>query len=173
MTKTIDFSTLSLQDALDLAILIEEEAAERYEELAEQMEAHHTPDAGEFFRTMIKNEKKHGSDLAKRRAEMFGDAETKVDRSMLWEVEAPGYDSVEMFMSAGRALSVALDSEKKAFQFFVDALEHITDGEVKALFEELRDEELAHQDLVLKELAKLPDEESPDREAFADDPVAQ
>ena len=164
MTRTIDFTTLTLQDALDLAILIEEEAAERYEELAEQMEAHHTMDAGEFFRTMIGNEKKHGAELAKRRSELFGDAEVQVDRSLLWEVEAPAYDSVQMFMTAGQALGVALDAEKKAFQFFSDALAHIENAEVKQLFEELRDEEVVHQDLVLKELQKLPDESSSDRE---------
>ena len=41
----IDFAALSLKDALDLAVLIEEEAKERYEDLAEQMELHHTPEA--------------------------------------------------------------------------------------------------------------------------------
>ena len=42
--RGIDFNTLSLQDALDLAILIEEEAKDRYEELAaELMELDKTP----------------------------------------------------------------------------------------------------------------------------------
>lgn len=45
-TSGIDFATLSTQDALDLAILIEEEAEERYREFAHHMEVHHTPDAG-------------------------------------------------------------------------------------------------------------------------------
>ena len=48
----IDFSALTLKDALDLAILIEEEARERYEDFADQMEQHHTPEAGRFFRFM-------------------------------------------------------------------------------------------------------------------------
>jgi len=39
MTSTlgIDFASLSLKDALDLAVLVEEEARERYEEFADQM----------------------------------------------------------------------------------------------------------------------------------------
>jgi len=173
MSRSIDFSSLSLQDALDLAILIEDEAAERYEEFAEQMEAHHTPDAAGFFRVMIGNEKKHGEDLAKRRSQMFGDAEVNVDRSMLWEVEAPAYDNVEMFMTAKQALLVAVDAERKAHQFFVDAIEHLDNAEVRALFEELRDEEIVHQDLVKKELAKLPESAGIDDSVYSDEPIAQ
>jgi len=173
MPRTIDFASLSLQDALDLAILIEEEAAERYEELAVQMDDHHTPDAAAFFRVMIRNEKKHGEDLARRRIELFGDTEMKVDRSMLWEVEAPEYDMVEMFMPARAALLVALDAEKKAHRFFLDAIPHVTDPDVRALFEELRDEETEHQNLVRKELAKLPESAGIDDGIYADDPVPQ
>ena len=40
-TAKIDFAMLSLRDALDLGILIEEEARERYEELAAQMDDRH------------------------------------------------------------------------------------------------------------------------------------
>ena len=35
-TRGIDFRALSLKDALDLAVLIEQEAEERYEEFAAQ-----------------------------------------------------------------------------------------------------------------------------------------
>ena len=42
---SIDPAALSLVDALDLAILIEEEAQERYTEFTAQMEQHRTPDA--------------------------------------------------------------------------------------------------------------------------------
>jgi hypothetical protein len=49
---TIDFASLTLQDALDLAILIEEEAKERYEEFADNLSLHHTPEAAHFFTTM-------------------------------------------------------------------------------------------------------------------------
>ena len=37
MTRDIDFTELSLQDTLDLAIAIEEEARERYLEFVDQM----------------------------------------------------------------------------------------------------------------------------------------
>ncbi|HET9315886.1 MAG TPA: ferritin family protein, partial [Vicinamibacteria bacterium] len=73
-TRNIDLSGLSLKDALDLATLIEEEAHERYLELADQMEKHRTPEAARFFRFMAENEAKHGAELAQRRVSLFGDA---------------------------------------------------------------------------------------------------
>jgi erythrin-vacuolar iron transport family protein len=69
--RDIDFKKLSLRDALDLAILIEDEAKERYEEFANQMDIHHTPDAAGFFRFMAENEAKHGTQLAQRRRRLF------------------------------------------------------------------------------------------------------
>ena len=170
--KTIDFASLSPRDALDLAILIEEEAAERYGELADQMVTHHTAAAAEFFRVMVANETRHRDELAARRKARFGDVAASVDWSMLTEVEAPEYDSVRAFMTRRQALEVALASEEKAYRFFVDAIPHLDDPEARALFEELRDEELVHQKLVRNEIAGCADEGQFDTD-FADDPVAQ
>ena len=167
----IDFARLSLRDALDLAILIEEEAKERYEEFADQMDIHHTPEAAKFFRFMSGNEEKHRAQLAARRAERFRDSPSAVKRTMLFDVEAPEYDEARAFMTARAALQAALRSEKKAHAFFVAALPQLTDAEVKALFEELRDEEVEHQELVEKELAKLPPDPTLPAEDFSDDPV--
>lgn len=171
--KTIDFTKLSLQDALDLAILIEEEAAERYQELADQMEAHYTTAAAEFFRFMVMNETKHGNELSERRQALFGAAPRNVDRSMLWNVEAPEYDQVRAFMTARQALDVALEAEIKAYGFFQSAIPQVTDPTARQLFEELLGEELEHQELVRKELAKLPEEPSVDIDDYVDEPVAQ
>lgn len=170
--RSIDLRTLSQRDALDLAILIEEEAEERYHELAEQMELHHTAEAASFFRFMAANEKKHGSELAERRRRLFGDAPRAVRRAMLFDVEAPEYDEAHAYMSAAQALAAAMRSEQKAYTFFDAALPVVTDPEVRALFEELRQEELHHQDLITKEMAKLPEGDRLPGDAFEDEPVA-
>jgi rubrerythrin len=172
MAETIDFKTLSILDALDLAILVEEEAQERYVELAEQMEQHHTPEAGEFFRTMARNEEKHGNELRERRQRLFADQPRRVNRSMLWDVEAPDYDEARALMSARQAMGVALRAETKAHEFFVKALPGIANEEVRTLFEELRDEEVLHQTLVREALRNLPPGPEPDAEAYEDEPVA-
>lgn len=173
MPQPIEFSTLSLKDALDLAILIEDEARERYEEFVDQLELHHTAEAAAFFRHMAGNEAKHGQDLAERRHARFGDAPRTVTRAMLWDVEAPEYDQARMFMSARHAMNVALDAEVKAHDFFASALAHVEDPNVRELFEELRQEELEHQALVRAHLAKLPPDADVDPEDYADEPVSQ
>jgi len=170
---TLDFARLSLQDALDLAILIEEEAKERYEEFAENLALHHTPGAADFFVTMAGNEAKHGADLLERRQAMFGNAPTRVSRDMLWDVEAPGYDQPRMFMTARDAMEVALESEIKAHDFFDAALAYVTDADVRGLFEELRDEETEHQAMVRAVIAKLPADDKAAAGFDPDEPVGQ
>jgi rubrerythrin len=150
----IDFAALSLQDALDLAILIEEEARERYEDLAHHLEQRHTPDAARFFRFMALNEEKHRSDLAAQRRAIFGEGASRVSRTSLFEVEAPELDEIHILMSVREALQVALRAERKAWAFFSEALPQIRDHAVAALFRELRDEEVEHEQMVLAELRR-------------------
>ena len=171
--KKIDFATLSLRDALDLAILIEDEAHERYQEFADQMQLHHTPDAEQFFRKMAANEAKHGAELSERRKELFGGAPSAMTRSMLWDVEAPDYDRARAFMSARQAMNVALESEIKAHDFFAAALKHVSDSAVNGLFMELRNEELEHQALVRIQMDRLPSGPEVNPDDYGDEPVAQ
>jgi len=173
MTTEIDFRKLSLKDALDLAILVEDEAMERYNEFTDQMLKHHTEESARFFRFMAGNEKKHGDELRERREKLFGDAPRAVDRSMLFDVEAPSYERARAFMSVHQALRVALDAEVKAWDFFDQALPTIADPDVKALFTELREEEVDHQNLVKAEMAKQPPEKDLDPDDFVDEPVGQ
>jgi rubrerythrin len=173
MTDSIDFAKLDLQDALDLAILVEEEAQERYLDFVDQMEKHHTPQAAEFFRAMARNEQKHGDELRARRRSLFGDTPRRVKRSMLWDVEAPDYDEPRAFMSARRAMEVALRAETKAHEFFVRAIPHVAQADVKSLFQELRDEEVLHQSLVREAMRSLPPGPEPDEGEYEDEPVAQ
>lgn len=172
-TRDIDFSRLSLKDALDLAILIEEEAHDRYLEFADQMEIHRTEEAASFFRWMSVNEARHGEELRERRERLFTHEPRTVTRAMLFDVEAPDYDEARAFMTPRQAMTAALRSEEKAHQFFVAALPRLTDPEVRALFEELRDEEVEHQELVRKEIARLPPDAGPHPGDFTDEPVAQ
>ncbi len=173
MEKTVDFANLSVKDALDLAILIEDEARERYEEFVDQMKLHHTPEAAEFFSVMAANETKHGEQLARRRREMFKTEPSQISRAMLWDVEAPDYDKTRAFMSVRQAMQVALESEIKARDYFSEALKHVVDEDVRKLFRELREEEAEHRRLVQMQLDKLPPDSDANPEDYSDEPVAQ
>jgi len=154
MPAKVDFSKLTLMDTLDLATLIEVEAFKRYNLFVEQIGS--STDAGSFFQSMAENEKKHADELAQRRVTLFGDTPATVKFDDIFDVEAPDVGSTRRNMSELKACQVALYSEKKAFEFYDRSLRRVTDPDVKALFEELRDEEAEHVRMVEEIIAKLP-----------------
>jgi rubrerythrin len=169
MAGGIDFPSLTLQDALDLAILIEAEAQERYENFSRIVGGRYPGDASDMFKMMVGNEAKHRAALVDRRRKLFGDAPSRVSASQIEDVEAPDRGAPRVFMSARQAMEVALASEVKAYEYFTNALPHVVDPQVKALFRELQGEELQHQSLVKSRIAQLPP--GPDlEEADADEP---
>ena len=162
MTVQLNFSTLNLQDALDLAVLIEKEAEERYLLFASQLGERYRGDAADFFAMMARNEQRHGKELAERRRLLFGNAPSRVTADMIEDIEAPETGKPRPFMSTRHALEVAMESEVKAYEFFDQALPGIQDSAVRKLFEELRDEEAEHQELLNKQKANYPDTLEPD-----------
>jgi rubrerythrin len=153
MPTRLDLTTLSLQDALDLALLIEEEAYKRYSLFANLLGR---GGSGSFFASMAENEKKHGEQLSDRRRAMFGDAPARVSLADLFDVEAPEVGAPRRSMSLLQAHELAKSSEQKAYDFYDEALPGITDPDVRTLFVELRDEETEHVRMIEEAVAKLP-----------------
>jgi erythrin-vacuolar iron transport family protein len=158
----VDFTRLSVMDALDLAVVIEQEAEERYVKFAEMIGSRYEGDAAASFQTMSGYEAKHGKKLQERRTKLFADTPMRVNKEMVESVEAPDYGTPRPFMSTRHALEVALDSERKAEAFYVSALAVITDPLVQGLFIELRDQEIEHQEMVQQQIAKTPGDMEPD-----------
>jgi rubrerythrin len=156
MSTRLDYSRLTLMDALDLASLIELEATRRYTEFAESLGSRGADDAGAVFRSMAVNETKHCEEIAERRLALFGDQPAKVSLDDIFDVEAPALGDVRWNMSALKAYQLALFSEQKAFAFYDETLDHVDQPDVKALFEELRDEEAEHVRMLVKIIANLP-----------------
>jgi rubrerythrin len=156
MSTSLDLSKLTLMDALDLASLIELEARKRYTEFAESLGSRGVDDAGAVFQAMAMNENKHCNEIAERRLALFGDKPAKVRLDEIFDVEAPAIGDVRWNMSALKAYQLALLSEQKAFAFYDEALEYVDQPEVKALFEELREEEAEHVRMLVKIIANLP-----------------
>jgi rubrerythrin len=169
MAQKLDFAALDLQDALDLAILIEEEARERYQQFQKLVGGRYKGDAADVFKLMAENEGKHHAELVARRTQLFKDARSRVDRAWIDDVEAPDRGKPRVFMGPRQAFEVALESEEKAHDFFAAALPHLKDPRVRALFEELKAEEAQHKKYIQKLLAGLPP--GPDvEEKDADEP---
>ncbi len=155
-TTRRNLSQLALMDALDLASLIEVEAFQRYTEFAKRLGTRGPDDAGAVFQSMAVNEKKHGDQLAERRRALFGEIRPRVKLDDIFEVEAPDFGAPRWNMSQLKAFQVALSAEKKAFGFYDAALPSVKVPEVKALFEELRDEEAEHVRMIEAIIAELP-----------------
>lgn len=158
MPTRLDYSKLTLMDALDLATLIEVEASKRYTQFAEQLGNRYDDDAASVFQSMAVNENKHGEQIAERRVALFGDERPRVNLDDIFDVEAPDVGAPRRNMSPLDAYLVALSSEKKAFAFYDVALRYVNQPDVRALFEELRDEEAEHVRLIEEIIKKLPPE---------------
>jgi len=170
MSTSLDLSKLSLMDALDFAILIEEEARQRYEMFSSQLgRSGSAYDAGSFFASMAKNEAKHGTEILERRMALFGKVPMKMKMDDIYDIEAPEMGAPRRGMSTLQAFELGLAAEKKAYDFYDMALPGITDPDVIELFTELRDEELEHVEMLKEAMVKLPASASVETENDPDD----
>ena len=149
MVLNVDLAGLAPADALDLAVLIEEEGRQRYIELSELMdEVHGDREAAAFFAEMSTKEEAHGRELWSRREASYPDAPHRIDGSLLDEIHVPDSSGVHPDLSARGCLEIALAAERAAEAFFRAALPRVMHPEVRALFTELADEEVEHQALL-------------------------
>jgi len=170
MTMQLDISTLNPQDALDMAVLIEKEAEERYLMFADQLLHRYRGDAADIFTMMARNEQRHGIEIAERRRMLFGDAPSRVKANMIEnDIEAPDTGIPVCFMSPRHALEVAMESEVKAYEFYDQVLQGIQDPAVRTLIKKLRDEEADHQRFLNEQKEKYPDTLEPDFDTEIDE----
>ena len=171
MTIQLDFSTLNLQDALDMAVLIEREAEDRYLLLADQIGHRYPGDAANFFTMMARNEQRHGAAISKQRRLLFGDTPSRVTENMIAsDIEAPDPGKAIRYMSQRHALEVAMESEIKAYEFYNSILQFIQDATVRDLIKSLRDEEVEHQKLLDEQKARYADTLESDFDPEIDEP---
>ena len=156
MGLEFDFSMLDAMDILDLAVFVELEAQENYEQLADWA-AEANPEAAEFFRRMAGWEALHGSQIRERRQALFGDTPAKYTSNIAWEVETPDYDEVGSDLTARQAMQLAYDAEERAGAYYNGVLEYVSDEQTVSLLEMLRDSEVEHKRLVMEQMEKLDD----------------
>lgn len=170
-TQAVDLSQVTLPDAYDLAILIDEEAAERYEEFASQLEVHHTPEAAAFFHAMAEDETAHVDMLREQRFGLFPYTPCRVCAPLVRGVKAPDYDEVRAFMTLRQAMETAAHAEERADAFWRSAAERAMDAEARELFWELHAEETREEERVKTCLGALPPDLEWRAEDFADEPT--
>lgn len=155
MGLDFDFSMLDAQGVLDLAVYVEEEAEDNYDQLAGWMDAAGNEDAAQFFRRMAVRERRHREQITTRRRELFGDTPPKYSRNIAWEVEAPDYDALGRSPTLTDAFDLAMGAEQRAHDYYAGALEYADDDRVSELLEWLRKAEMEHQRLLDEEKERL------------------
>ncbi|MCP4897011.1 MAG: ferritin family protein [bacterium] len=155
MAVELDFSKLSAMDVLDLAIYVENEAEDNYEELVSWMKRQGNEEAASFFKRMAGLEELHRRQITKVRIELFGEAAPTTTNAHAWEVETPDFDAIPADVSLKAAYEIAIGVEIKAHDYYAGALEYATDPKMVSLLENLRDAELKHKALLEKEMGAL------------------
>jgi rubrerythrin len=153
-------SPANLEALMSQALAMEQEAAQRYAELADAMEMHNNADVAELFRRMAAIEGRHAAQIMQR---MGLDHAPAPSPAPAWEgleaAETVGIDDVHYLMRPWHALQLALRAEQRAERFFGALASSAADPSVRSAALELQHEEHEHVELIRAWLAKVPQPE--------------
>lgn len=155
---------------LAYSVALEEEAAERHEELADMMDVHHNSGVAETFRKLARYSRLHAREIRNHAAGHELPAIAPWDFG--WEgaegPETAGLERVNYLMNTAHALRIAMGNERRAHDFYLHISQESPCAEVRALAAEFASEEQEHLALLEEWRAKIDD--SPDEAAFDPDP---
>jgi rubrerythrin len=158
----------TLRELMARALAMEIEAAERYAELADAMEAHNNRDVGALFRKLAQIEHKHAAEIMA--AMGWTSPPAVLPGEPRWDgFEAPettASDEVHYLMQPYHALKLVLANEQRAEAFFARLARAATTSSVAKAARTLQAEEREHVELVRAWLKKT---RKPER-GWADDP---
>lgn len=162
-----DFVSLSAQEALHVAIFIEERNAEIYHQFAEMFAEFHEPESLEIASTfwdMANEERQHGTLLQKRYFDRYGTRPCAVTEEDIRDfIEVPRLENGEIFtiskLKVGRsprqmALEVALAAEQAAVRYYARLAEITEDPELRELYREFTEFETGHSDWLDRKVAE-------------------
>lgn len=156
----------SLPAFLAHAIAMEQEAAERYLELADMMEAHRNDAVSKVFRDMCRYSEMH-RDSIRARADAIA-----LPKLKSWEYrwrtppEVGGDEAFDYMLEAYNALKYARGNEVRSLTYYREVAKEAKDPEVKRLAAEFAEEEREHVRALDEWLAQTPRPST----TFADDP---
>lgn len=156
---------------LAYSVALEEESAERHDELADMLDVHHNSEVAETFRKLAHYSRLHAAEI---REHSSGHELPKIAP---WEFEWDGMEApetadiadVNYLMNTAHALKIALGNEQRAHDFYREISQHSPAAEVRALAAEFAEEELEHLELLQEWQARIGD--SADEHVFDPDPA--
>lgn len=142
------------------ALELENEAAQRYEELADSMEAHNNVEVAKLFRDLAGYSHKHAAEVKQIAAE-HGPVPKVAPWEFQWDSttespEAASFENAHYLMKPHHALKMALLSETQGNKYYASVAAETKDPEVARLAREFAEEEAGHVALVRKWLERYP-----------------
>jgi rubrerythrin len=160
------FLSLSPQEALHVAIFVEERNAELYHRFAEMFVEFRDIESLEIagvFWDMAVEEHHHSTRLQTLYSERFGNAACAITERDIEEIiEVPKLDDGKVLTAISsdvppreRAMQVALRAEQNARQYYADIAEHTPDSKLNKLYKELAEFETDHVEFLERKLSEI------------------
>ena len=162
-----EFASLNPQEALHVAIFIEERNADIYHQFAEMFAEFRDPESLEIaaaFWDMANEERRHGTQLQKRYFDRFGTRPCSVTEEDIRDfIEVPRLENGEIFsisrLKVGRsprqmALEIAMAAEQNAVRYYTRLSETTDDPELRTVYREFVDFEANHSDWLEKKVSE-------------------
>lgn len=164
----------TLEELLAHAHTLESEAVERYEEMAEQMEVHNSPELTELFQKMAAVERKHVDKVE----HLAGDS--ALLHLAPWEYRWQSAESPESVpvgqshyrLTPYQALSLMIACEERAQAFFAEVARSNPESTLRTMATQMAEEEAHHAELLRQWRSRYPEPE-PGWEVDLDEPVSQ
>jgi rubrerythrin len=145
----------SLDELFALANAMEEEAANRYTELAEDMRRQNKGDLAEVFAHLAAAEREHVDSVTRwsqsRRGKAPDPALVRWEAPETFDAETAREIGTSRLATPYRALAMAVRNEERAFAFWSYVAAYSKDSEVKQAAEAMAREELGHVSTLRKE----------------------
>jgi rubrerythrin len=162
-----EFSSLTAQEALHVAIFIEERNAELYQQFAELFAELKDPESLEIaqvFWDMSTEERSHGTRLQERYFDRYGTQACVVTEEEIREmIEVPRLENSDIFavvrakgaLSPRKAaLEVALEAESTAMRYYAQLVDKTSDRALRTVYAELANFEADHTEFLQRKLAE-------------------
>ena len=136
----------TVEDFLAYAIRLEKEAADRYGELADSMEASGNREVGKLFRQLSEYSRMHLADATARAG--FREVPDAPADNLGWrDFENPETAAIwaaDPMIGREEALEIALEAEMAGHDYYRNVFETTDDPEIRALAKEFTEEEAEH-----------------------------
>lgn len=156
MTDLLSDDISSVAEFLAHALEMEAESAERYRELADNMEVHNNLEVAALFRGLASESDVHAGQVRQRASdyELPSIAPWEFKWSSPDGPESPAMGDVHYLMDRFQALELALHNEIRGREFYVQVSRRSSDAEVQRIAREMADEEGEHVEMLRKWLAR-------------------